>query len=327
MATKTSTPVKKPAVKKAAPAPEPEVEVEEGSWQETVVKSSKLLVRGKKATAQSGSMLWAGAQEGILDWLDSQADEDVNGEAFYNELLTLLGTSRRGDASKIKTVALAVKDHGLTLASHQSVTKAYGEAKRLLVVAPQNTKDDETAEAMLAAIVAPKSTSKPEGAATILIAKGVDEATRLVVDAIIEAAGGSYDEAEPVLRAFLRTFSQEVAGRKPKPEPKPAKVKVVAESKAKAAPKSGAAKGKANPKVARQTVAEAEAEIEAEQEDLDLDEGVEYPDSPDEVDDMFDEIEADEDDDDAVSPDVTPEVPVKRAVGAKPKARPVVRRG
>lgn len=326
-ATKTSpTKAKTAAAKKKAEA-HVVPDTAEGTWQHTIVKSGALLARGVKATAAAGTLLWQGSQEGILDWLEDRADDDVNGEGLYNELVSLLGKPRRGDANKIKTVALAVKNNGLVLSQHPSLTKAYGEAKRLTVTVKQNEEDDHAAEEFVEALTAPKSTSKPEGAASILLKQGVDEATRLIVDSVIEAAGG-YEQAEPVLRSLLRSLSQEIVGRKPKPEPKTkTEATITAPSKAKA-PAKTKAKPKPNPKADREDAAGEpvdEADIADPIEDDEI-----LDDSADEVeeDDAFAALDDDADEaDDEVSEDVTPEVPVKQAAAAKKKARPVVRRG
>lgn len=321
MAAASSKTKSKTTAKKASKPVEVEPTVEEGTWQETIFKSHKLLQRGTKATAQAGGMLWAGAQEGIIDWLDDKASDDVNAEGLYNEIVALLGSKRRGDAHKIKQVALAARDHGLTLASYPSLNKAGIEAKRLLVTVKQNEDEDNAADEAVQAIAeaAPKSTSKPEGAAQILLKDGIDEAARLLLDAL---NGGVEKDGEPVQnvaahRALLRAISQEIGGRAPKPEPKPK-----AEAKPKATAKAGAGKGKArpkpNPKVSIDEANEAAQKFIDEQ-------AVEAPEDSADIDDMFDEVEADAGNDDegyepeAVEPEPTP-------VKAKAKPKPVVRR-
>lgn len=294
-----------------------EIEIVEGSWQDKIVKSNALLARGTKATAKAGTMLWEGAQAGILDWLEDRAEDDVNGEGLYNEIVGLLGKPRRGDAHKIKMVALAVKDHGLVLSQWEALSKAWKEAKRLIVDVQQDKDDDHAADEAVQALAvdAPKTATTAEGAAKIVLKDGVDEAVRLLLDALNGPTGENNTAAH---RAFLRAVSQEISGRQPKPEPAPAKaatVKGAKGAKAKPAIKSGAAKEKAvkaNPKSARKTLEEAQVESDAAVDDLIEAEIVEHEGV--DFDEVLDET------------DETPEVPVKKAAPVKAKARPVVRR-
>lgn len=322
---KKSTPAKAKKATAKKPVKFVPPTVEEGTWQDTIVKSAVLKGKAEAGSTKATTMLWEGAVDGITDWLAGDAETDASGEQFYNTLVGLMGTARRGDAHKIKTVAVAAKDEGLVLSAWPSLTKAVAEAKRLTQTVKQDEADDNAADEAVTALAdsAPKSTSKPEGAAQIILKEGVDEAARLLLDAL---NGPSGEQNTAAHRAFLRAVSQEIAGRQPKPEPK----------KASTAPKSGATKAKAgkpvaeqggkakpkpNAKVKRQTVAEAEAELAAEQES-----GVE----PDDIDSILAEDVEDDKVADEVSEDVTPDVPVAKADrSAKPKgkAKPIVRRG
>ena len=194
-----------------------------GSWQDTLAKSAALQDRVKKGSARASSLLWEGAQEAINQWLP-KSERDESGEKLGAAVTEALGKSRKGDASKIKTVALAVKNNGLLLADHPNLYKAYGEATRLTKTVKVHAAEDEAADEAVSAIAAPKSTSAPEGAAKIVLSKGVDEAARLLLNEL-----GAENIAAH--RAFMRAIAQEIAGRIPKPAPKPPK---------KAAPKKGA---------------------------------------------------------------------------------------
>lgn len=189
---------------------------EKGSWQENLFKSADLNDKSIKAKKRAGVLLWTGAVEGINQWVPN-ADTDVSGEGFYNEVLGLLGASRKGDASKIKTVALAVRSNGLDLAAFPNLSKAYAEATRLTKTVAQQHTEDDAIEKAVEAIEAPKSTSSVDGAAALLLSKGVDGA----VVAILDALGATNFDAH---RAFMRALSSEVADRvqaaKPKPAPK-----------------------------------------------------------------------------------------------------------
>jgi hypothetical protein len=222
---------------------------EKGSWQEHLQQSATLLDRSTKARKRASSLLWEGAQEGINAWLPG-AREDVSGENLYNEVLGILGKPRKGDASKIRTVALAVKDHGLVLSVHPNLSKAYAEAVRLTKTQAAQVAEDDAAEKAIEALDVPRSTTTVDGAAAILLSKGIDGA----VVAILDALGANNFDAH---RALIRAFSAEVASRvqaaKPKPAPKApkapkGKAQPASGSSPKAAVKTAGTKAKAKPK-------------------------------------------------------------------------------
>jgi hypothetical protein len=204
-----------------------------GTWQHDLHESTTLLDRSVKAKKRAGALLWAGATEGINEWLPNSTD-DVNGEALYGDIIAALGTPRKGDASKIKTVALAVRNNGLVLSTFDGLSKAYAEAIRLTKTANIEADEDNAAEKAIESIEAPKTTGSIEGAAALLLSKGLDGA----VVAILDALGANNEAAH---RAFMRAVSTEVAARVQAAKPKPAP---------KAGPKAGAkqATGKASPK-------------------------------------------------------------------------------
>lgn len=331
-AVKTPAPkAKKTVVKKPVKFVPPEVEAD--TWQDTIVKSAVLKSRAEAGDKKAGELLWAGAQEGINDWLPNSG-EDVSAEGLYAELITLMGKTRKGDASKIAKVAVAVKEKGLALSQFSSLSRAYGAAREILDAAPEHDREDTAAEELTTAIneSAPKSTSSVEGAAKLLLGHGIDETSRALVAAVIDAAG-SYDKGEPVLRALLRSMSQEVAGVKPKPEPK---VKTVATPKGdavKPAAKAKPASEKAKPAAKAKPKPVAVEDIE---DDEDFIEEVDGDHDEPNIEDFSDEdaliesaIDADMEDllDDEVNEDTevtTPEVPVKAVKNGK--AKPIVRR-
>lgn len=206
-------------------ATEKEVTYEKGSWQATLNRSASLFDRAGNDRKRASTLLWQGAQTGIEEWLPNASD-DVNGEGLYNEVINILGKARKGDASKIKTVAVAVKNKGLVLSSFPNLSKAYAEAVRLTSTAKAEKAEDEAADKAIESIDAPNSASTPENAARIVLSQGLDEAARVLLDAL----GASNDAAH---RAFMRAISQEIAGRvKPK------------QTTAKAGPKAGATQAK-----------------------------------------------------------------------------------
>ncbi len=200
---------------------------EKGSWQDHLNKSSVLLDRSVKAKKTAGNLLWTGAVEGINEWLPTSAT-DVSGEAFYNEVKSILGASRKGDANKIKTVAVAVRSHGLDLSVYPNLSKAYGAAIHLTKTVAAQDAEDDAAEKAIEALEPPKTTGSVEGAAALLLSKGVDGA----VVAILDALGANNEAAH---RAFMRAVSTEIAARVQAAKPKPAP---------KAGPKAGATQAK-----------------------------------------------------------------------------------
>lgn len=292
---------------------------EKGSWQEALQKSSNLLDRSAKARKTASNLLWKGAKEGIENWLP-ESTTDVSAEGLYGDVIEALGKSRKGDASKIKTVAVAVRTHGLDLSVYPNLSKAYAEATRLTKTVAVQAEEDDAAEEAIAQIEAPKTTSSIEGAAAILLSKGVDGA----VVAILDALGKTNEAAH---RAFMRAVSTEIAARvqanKPKPAPKaPAAPKAGATAstgkgaKKASAPVASKTKGKPVGTAKKASAPVAEVEDKGEPVSEPVEAGTE---------DVFDiEAEADALDAEETSADnavETPEVPVAKKAG-----RPVVRR-
>jgi hypothetical protein len=179
------------------------VEFEKGTWQATLRESSTLLDRSAKARNRASALLWAGAQTGIESWIDDPS-EDVSAEGLYATVMEALGKSRKGDASKIKTVALAVLNNGLEMGQFDNLSKAYAEASRLTKTVRVEAEEDNAAEAVIASIEAPKTASTLESAAALLLSKGVDGAVVAILDLL---------ETEPAQRSFMRAVSTEVASR------------------------------------------------------------------------------------------------------------------
>ncbi len=218
-----------------------------GTWQDSLQKSSTLLDRSAKARKTASNLLWTGAVAGINEWMPNSST-DVSAEGLYASVMEALGTARKGDASKIKTVAVGVREHGLDLASYPNLSKAYAAAADLTKGAKTREVEDNAAETAIESITAPKSAGTPESAALLLLSKGLDGA----VVAILDALGASNFDAH---RAFIRSTSTEVASRvqaaKPKPAPKaPAAAKGAAKTATKATTKAKPAPAKAKAKPA-----------------------------------------------------------------------------
>lgn len=217
----------KPAVKRTT---KPKHRPATGPWQEILTKAAEQFNkagdignRAAKAKKTAGLLLWDGAQAAINGW---DKDADPSAEALSNEIKDVLGESRKGDVSKIKTVALAVAHKGLNMEDYLNLSRAYAAAKALSgEVSQKHAEEDAAAEAAIAKIEAPAKTGTPEGAALIVLAKGPDEAARLLLDAL-----GA--DNTPAHRALVRALTSETAGR--------IKVEPKAPAKKTATPKEGA---------------------------------------------------------------------------------------
>lgn len=233
---------KKPAAKKAPAKRKPT----EGPWQEILTKAAEqfgkagsLAERTTKEKKKAGLLLWDGAQAAINDW---DSANDPSAEVLSNAVKEVLGESRKGDVSKIKTVALAVAHKNLDMSEYVNLSRAYAAAKALSgEVDAKHKAEDDAADEAIAKMEAPAKTSTPEGAALLVLAKGPDEAARLLLDAL----GADNTLAH---RSLVRAITSEAGGRV-KPEPK-VTVK-------KTAPKEGAEI--ADPKAAPAKAAPVEA--------------------------------------------------------------------
>lgn len=218
------------------------VEYEKGSWQAALDRSATLFAQSGKAKTRAGLLLWQGASAAIAEW-ETDVDSDPAAEGLAEELLAIMGTSRKGDVSKIKKVAVAVGSHGLDISSFPNLSKAYAAASDLIDKAPERKAEDDAAESVIEEIAekAPKTASSVDSAALILLSKGLDGAIVAILDAL-NGPTGEFNEAAS--RSFLRGVQTEIAARVTAAKPKPAP-RVKAEPKEKATP---AAKTKAAPK-------------------------------------------------------------------------------
>lgn len=200
---KTKGKGRKPAAPKVV---EPAPVFEKGSWQESLQKSTSSLARSATAKKAASTLLWKGATEGINDWLENHAENDATAEGLFDRVCTALGRSRKGDASKIRQVAVAVRTKGLDLDEFPNLSQAYGKATALTRTAVEHATEDDAAEKAVEAIEAPKSTSSVDGAAALLLSKGVDGA----VVALLDTLGKDNFDAH---RALARSLASEIVAR------------------------------------------------------------------------------------------------------------------
>lgn len=306
-------------------APKTKTPAAEYDWREDMKKAGTLKDRAAGANKQASERLWKACKAGIAEWLPGH-EEDSQGEALYNEFIDLYGEARKGDCSKMRTVALAVANNGLSLDMYPNLSQAYGEASRLTKVVKVQAAEDNAADEATTRIAAeaPKSSSKPEGAAMIVLAKGVDEAARLLLDAL----GEDNTEAH---RSFLRAVSQEISGRQTKAKAdadaaRKAEREKAAAEKAEAKKKADAEKAKAKKATPVKKAAPAKkaatpkqkAASEALKEKA-KEAGVE-PDADDDIDSLLDEVEGEETEVEAPVEETPKATPKKRAVPVRRRA-------
>lgn len=271
------------------------------TWQDTLSTAITTAEKGKEYAAKARGLVWEGAKGAISEW-DGGADD--TGEALYDDIKSVMGESRKGTASKIKTVALASLA-GLDLNEYPSLSKAFTAARAMLNEPSAHAAEDAAAEEAVYSLSAPKSATTPEGAAKILVSQGPDEFARLVV--------ATLGDNVPAQRAFLRALSEEisaVAKSKADAERAAKAAQVEAERAAKAAEREAAKAAKeaerAAKKVAPKAPAKAKAKAVADRHE---------PEPEPEGDDMFADLE-----------DEAP-APAKAKAKAKPvrRAKPVKR--
>lgn len=173
------------------------------TWAETLRAAARKLDTAAVTAREGNSLVWLGGAAAIAD---VTSGSDYDGIAFYEQLLGALGQPRKGTASKLRTVADAVVEHGLDTSEHKSLAAAYNAARALNRTRTVEVAEDTALDEALSVLIAPKSTSTIEGAAKLLLSKGEDEAVRQIFDAI----GGDNFAA---LRSFVRAATQELSGR------------------------------------------------------------------------------------------------------------------
>lgn len=103
----------------------------EPAWLDLLNKSRTSADEAAHAAAlrkQAGEYLWAGAKALIAQW---NSDHDPDAALLYEMALEAIGKNRKSSASKIKTVALAVRDLDLHPDCYGNLNEAYRNAKRL----------------------------------------------------------------------------------------------------------------------------------------------------------------------------------------------------
>lgn len=282
---------------------------ENTGWKATLEKSATLFDRSASGKKRASAMLWTGAVEAITEWVGN-SDVDVHAEVLHADVLEALGTPRKGDASKIRTVALAVKNEGLVLDDHANLSKAYAEAQRLTKTVVVQKAEDDAVEKAVESIEAPKTTSSVDGAAALLLSKGVDGAVVAILDAL---GKDNFDAHRALVRSFTTEITARVQAAKPKPvkkaaTPKGAATKATAAKKA--TPVAKKATTKAKPKSAVAKAVEAVPTLH----------GKPVEDTEADAEDLFEDFDLD-----GEQPEVEAPAPVAKKTSAKPKGRPVRR--
>lgn len=103
-------------------------------WLDLLVQSRTAADEAARAAAlrkQAGEYMWAGAKAMIEEW---NCDLDPDADLLYRQAVDAIGKARKGQASKIRTVALAVRDLDLHPDCYGSLSEAYRNARRLATV-------------------------------------------------------------------------------------------------------------------------------------------------------------------------------------------------
>lgn len=249
----TTTAKKTTATKKAAATKKV---AEMKPFEKTLHEAAKAFANAEKATTKGGTLLWQGTQEAFSSW-DASKDED--GTGLYESVKGALGESRKGDASKIRTVALAAKAGKIDLDDYDSLSKAYTAATEAGKKAEARDEEDRAADEAVQSLNAPDEATTAEAAAKIVLESGVDDAARILLDTL-----GPDNVAAH--RAFARAVSEEIAGRITEVK-KAEAAKKKAEADAKKAEREAQDERKAQ--VAAEQAEKARAQRAAEEADLD----------------------------------------------------------
>ena len=150
-----------------------------------LAKSVEELESAAGMRTQASKTLWQGA----VMVIDNRDPQDKDRSTLAQNVIDAMGKHRKGDASKIKKVALAA-DLGLDIRDYPNLSKAYNAA--CAIIDPKVDKDaaDVAAADSIAATIDPaKPELSPEDAAAALVlSKGMRTAAVLLLDALKEDA-------------------------------------------------------------------------------------------------------------------------------------------
>mgnify|MGYP003502974307 FL=1 len=150
-----------------------------------LAKSVEELESAAGMRTQASKTLWQGA----VMVIDNRDPQDKDRSTLAQNVIDAMGKHRKGDASKIKKVALAA-DRGLDIRDYPNLSKAYNAA--CAIIDPKVDKDaaDVAAADSIAATIDPaKPELSPEDAAAALVlSKGMRTAAVLLLDALKEDA-------------------------------------------------------------------------------------------------------------------------------------------
>ena len=150
-----------------------------------LAKSVEELESAAGMRTQASKTLWQGA----VMVIDNRDPQDKDRSTLAQNVIDAMGKHRKGDASKIKKVALAA-DRGLDIRDYPNLSKAYNAA--CAIIDPKVDKDaaDVAAADSIAATIDPaKPELSPEDAAAALVlSKGMKTAAVLLLDALKEDA-------------------------------------------------------------------------------------------------------------------------------------------
>ena len=150
-----------------------------------LAKSVEELESAAGMRTQASKTLWQGA----VMVIDNRDPQDKDRSTLAQNVIDAMGKHRKGDASKIKKVALAA-DRGLDIRDYPNLSKAYNAACAILDPKVDKDAADVAAADSIAATIDPaKPELSPEDAAAALVlSKGMRTAAVLLLDALKEDA-------------------------------------------------------------------------------------------------------------------------------------------
>ena len=208
------------------------------TWRTALRQAGLQKDEARANTKEAGQAAWAAARAGIEEWLTVKG-ADPEAQAFHGEVLHYYGKARKGEASKIRTIALATANNGLDPNTYRTLGAAYAAALKLTKIADINATEDEAlaaasaaaASAAAASAAVSAATGAPADMAIMIMSLGAKTAVTLMLDALGE-------DNLPAHRALLRELSKQVGERNEKVQAKTAASKPAKPAKDKTVPKA-----------------------------------------------------------------------------------------
>lgn len=225
------------------------------TWQEIMGRSVELMEQSSKDRKEASRLLWESAKRAIVEWMPNTS-HDPDGDELYEKIRDILGKSRKGDASKIRIVAVHHVAGNIYMFDYDNLAQAYKAVKAFIDADLERLErewEDQTAQKATEVLSQQSSAAiSMHEAATKVLSDGVDNAAVALLSALDRANNGEHNA--PAHQAFVRAIVAEVSARDKAHQAAQPEVETPAKPQTKK-PKKGAvtiktAKGAA-PKVAR----------------------------------------------------------------------------